>query len=230
MTRTEIIQTAHQHTENKLKDAINDRLEFTHAIQEFCGEHRFWWRKKNLTFSTAANTSTYDLTAITTSPSGAGQFVEEITKICRIEGTNVCDMNAITDDSAVATMMASTATDKPGTWTIDTSDLDNNQIIRTNVPNGIYTLQVFFWAMPNPSVDDSDDDVYIVPKALHHVIVTALEKTFARIAYGVQDPKYTSVVQTYQKKVAMATFRPSFWTGKSQYFKDQSGTAIRSTR
>lgn len=230
MTRTEIIKAAHQHTENKLAGVIDDQIEYVHALQEFCAEHRFWWKKKNLTFSTAASTPTYDLASITTTPAGAGAYVEEITKVIRLDGTNVVPMEPITDDEAVATMMASTTADKPGTWTIDSSDVSKNQVIRMNIPNGVYTIQAFFWAMPNPSTDSSDDTVYIVPQALHHVIVTALEKNFCRIAFGVQDPKYTSAVQLYGKKVQQATMKPSFWSGKTQYFKDQSQTAVRSTR
>lgn len=233
MTKSQIIDAAQKLTEKILIDQIDFSLLFTSVLQEFCAEQRFWWRKKSLSFSTAGATPTYDLTAITTVPANAGIFVEEITKIFRIDGTSPCPLSPVTDDEAVAQMIADTVTtDKPGSWTIDiATSLTNFQTLRLSpIPNGVYAVKVYFWAMPNINQDSSDETVYIVPVTLHHVLVTAMEKEIWRSAYGEQNPKYLTALNLYNKKVQQARVKPSFAAAKESYFSNRSGEAIRSTR
>jgi hypothetical protein len=231
--RSEVIALAQSITENKLVGQVDLNALYFQALQEFCGEKRFWWRKKNLSFSTTGGTATYDLSTATpvTVPAGAGAYIEEITKIVLIDGSDVCELDPITDDEAVAGIILDATNSKPAGWTVDSGDLELFQKLRLSpIPNGTYTVRVFFWAMPNADVDQSSDTIYVVPKPLHHCLVTALEKEIWRIAYGVQDPKYKTALDLYNKKVAMAAAKPSFWSGASQFFTSQSGEAITSTR
>jgi hypothetical protein len=215
-----------------LTDAQADfELLYAQSLQEFCGEARFWWRKKNLTFTTTASTSTYDLTSVTTTPTGAGLFVAEITKITVADSSgNVSAVDAVFDDESVAGMIADTSTRKPDVYTIDTSSLTGYQVIRVPLPNATYTMRVFFWAMPNPAADNSDDVVYVVPSYLHHVLVTALEKEVWRSVFGNQDPKYVTALNLYNKKVEIAKEVPAFATSFAPTFSNQGDEAIRSTR
>lgn len=233
MTDTQVIKYVQGITENKLVDQVDYPSLFKQVLQEFCAEHRFWWRKKNLTFQTAAATPTYDLTQIATVPVGAGVFVEEITSLFYIDSSrNVTRLEPVTDDEADAVNIADTVTtDTPSTWSPDTTDLQLFQTVRIGpIPKSVYNLRVYFWAMPNPDQASSDHAIYIVPKPLHHVLCTGLEKEIWRLAYGVQDPKYATAQALYDKKVAAARLKPSFWSGKSNLFINQDEEAVRATR
>jgi hypothetical protein len=235
MTRSQIISTVQALTEGKLTDAqVDYELLYAQAIQEFCGEARFWWRKKNLTFATVAATSTYDLTDLTnvpTVPAGAGLYIAEITKIIVTDSVgNVSPVDPVFDDESVAGIIQDTSKRKPDVYTIDTASLTAYQVLRFPLLDAAYTARVFFWAMPNPTADNSDDVVYIVPTYLHHCLVTALEKEVWRSVFGAQDPKYTSAKAQYDKKVEMAKEVPAFSTGYAPQFSSQSNEAIRSTR
>lgn len=235
MTRSQIISTVQALTEGKLTDAqVDYELLYSQAIQEFCGEARFWWRKKNLTFSTANSTRTYDLTDLAnvpTVPVGAGLFVAEITRVVAVDSSNnVSDVDPVFDDDSVSSLIADTNARKPDTYTVDTGSLTATQVLRINLPDGGYILRVYFWAMPNPGADNSDDTVYIVPTYLHHCLVTALEKEVWRSIFGAQDPKYTSAKAQYDKKVEIAKEVPAFATQFAPNFSNQQNEGIRSTR
>lgn len=231
MTRAQIIQLVQAITEHHLDDQLDWDALFNSVLQEFCAEFRFWWRKKRLTFSTVAGTPTYDLTAITTVPDKAGLFVEEITKIARVESaTSMCELTAVTDDLAMSGYENDTTTDKPSVWMPSISDLVNPQAIRLGkVPNGVYSIYVFFWAMPNPMQDSSDETIYVVPPFLHHVVQTALEKEAWRIYKGGTDPRYPTAVNLYNKKVSAAKLKRSIDGAHIARFQNNNEEAVRST-
>jgi hypothetical protein len=205
---------------------------FNQVLQEFCAEYRFWWRKKRLTFATVAATPTYDLSAVTTVPAGAGVFVEEITLITRSDSVGTtCEVVPVTDDAAISLYVSDTSTtDKPAAWMPEDTDMQNFQTIRLSpIPNGAYTLTLHFWAMPNPDQDTNDDNIYIVPKFLHHVVQTSLEKEVWRLFKGVQDPKYTTALALYNKKVSAAKIKRSIDGQHVAKFQNTNSEAIRST-
>jgi hypothetical protein len=231
MTRNQIISIVNKLTENALVDQIDFSALLTSVEQEFCAEKRFWWRKKRLTFATVAGTDTYDLSSITTVPANAGPYVEEITFVGRENALQIDTIDPIFDDAAIAAWGLDTAQDKPGVYTIEMNSLSNNQVLRVHrVPSGVFTLHVFFWAMPNPAVDASDDVVYVTPPIWHHALQTGLEKEVWRLKYGQQDPKYATALNLYNKKVEAAKLQAGFDASKTQSLKRKDGMAIRSTR
>lgn len=235
MTRSQIIATVQSMTEGKLTDAqVDYELLYAQAIQEFCGEQRFWWRKKNLTFVTAVSTRTYDLTDtvnVPTTPAAAGPFVAEITSITVVDSAgNVSCIDPVFDDESVSSLIADTSARKPDVYTIDTSSLTANQVLRLPLSDAVYTARVYFWAMPNPTADNSDDTVYIVPTYLHHCLVTALEKEVWRSVFGAQDPKYVTALNLYNKKAEIAKEVPAFATAFAPNFSNHQNEGIRSTR
>jgi hypothetical protein len=231
MTRSQIIQLVQDQTEHHMDANLDWDAMFNQVLQEFCAEFRFWWRKKRLTFSTVSGTAVYDLTTITTVPANAGLFVEEITKVARVESSSsMCTLEPVTDDLSIAGYENDTTTDKPSVWMPDESSLTNPQSIRLGkVPNGIYTIYVYFWAMPNPVQDADDDVIYVVPPFLHHVVQTALEKEVWRLYKGVQDPKYATALTLYNKKVAAAKIKRSLDGEHVAKFQNNNCEAVRST-
>lgn len=234
MTRSELTSIVQKKTENKLVGQVDYDSLISECEQEFCAEHRYWWRHKEFTFRTAAGTETYDLSdtsSVTTTPTGAGPFVEEITHICREDGTTVSDLDPIFDDAAIAEWDLDASQDKPGLWTISGRSLTSFQVLRLHkIPNGIYTLHVGAWMMPNPGVDPSDDVIYIIPPIWHHALQTCVEKEIWRLVYGEEDPKYVTALNLYNKKVEAAKAQPSFSTQKEVRLRRTDGRAIRSTR
>jgi hypothetical protein len=234
MTRSDLATLVQKKTENKLVDQIDYDALVSECEQEFCSEHRFWWRHKKFTFQTVAGTETYDLTdtsTVTTTPTGAGPFVEEITFMGRVDGTLISVMDPIFDDAALAEWSTDTSQDKPGLWTISDSSLTNSQTLRLHkIPSGVFTIHVAAWMMPNPAVDTSDDVIYIIPPIWHHALQTCVEKEIWRLAYGEEDPKYITAFNLYNKKVAAAKAQPSFSTGKEVRLRRTDGRAVRSTR
>lgn len=233
MTRTQIIDLVKADTEHKMDNVVGFdwQAKLSQIEQEFCAKFRFWWRKKRLTFSTVASTPTYDLTTITTSPTGAGLYIEEITNVTLLNtSNNVCPLNPVTDDQSIAEYEADSSTDQPTVWMPDTSSLSNPQSIRlAKIPNGVYVVKVFFWAMPNPPEDVSDDIVYIIPSFLHHVLQTGLEREVWRLAYGEQDPKFDTAAKSFESKVKDAKVKRSIDSAHVNKFINQGGEAIRST-
>lgn len=231
MQRSQIIQLVQDQTEHHMDAQMDWNALFAQVLQEFCAEFRFWWRKKSLTFSTVGGTAVYDLTAITTVPANAGLFVEEITKVARVESaTSVCKLQPVTDDLSIAGYATDATADIPSVWMPDESSLSNPQSIRLGkVPNGVYTIYVYFWAMPNPVPDASDETIYIVPPFLHHVVQTALEKEVWRLWKGVEDPKYTTALALYNKKVSAAKIKRSLDGEHVAKFQNSNCEAVRST-
>lgn len=214
-----------------MDDQLDWNTLFNQVLQEFCAEFRFWWRKKRLTFSTVAGTPTYDLTAITTVPANAGLFVEEITKIVRVESaSSMCKLDPVTDDLSIAGYENDATQDKPSVWMPDESSLTNPQSIRLGkIPNAVYSIYVFFWAMPVSVPDATDDTIYVVPPFLHHVISTALEKEVWRAYKGGSDPRFPTARDLYNKKVAAAKIKRSIDGEHVAKFQNNNEEAVRST-
>jgi hypothetical protein len=234
MTRTELKLIVQKKTENKLVGQVDYDALISECEQEFCSEHRYWWRHKEFTFPTVAGTDTYDLSdtsVVVTTPTGAGPFVEEITHITMEDAGNIADLDPVFDDHTIAAWDLETTQDKPGVWTISGRSLTSTQILRLHkVPSGVFVMHVAAWMMPNPAVDTSDDVIYIIPPIWHHALQTCVEKEIWRMVYGEEDPKYVTALNLYNKKVAAAKKKPSFSTQREQFFSNQQEEAIRSTR
>lgn len=234
MTRAEVISKVNKKTENSLVGQVDFQSLFLEIEQEFCAEHRYWWRHKRFTFSTVSGADTYDLSdtsAVTTTPANVGPFVEEITFVGRENGTKMDELDPIFDDSAIAEWGLDSAQDKPTVYTIESNTPTNAQTLRVHrKPNGIYTLHVFAWMMPQAVSDSSDETIYIIPPVWHHALQTGLEREVWRLKYGQQDPKFITANALYEKKVAAAKVQPAFSTKKTVQFRRNDGRAIRSTR
>lgn len=234
MTRSELISKVNGKTENALVGQIDFNSLFLEVEQEFCAEHRFFWRKKRFTFPTVSGTDTYDLSdtaTVVTTPVNAGLFVEEITFVGVVNGTQIDTIDPIFDDQAIAEWSLDTSQDRPGLYTIETNTLTNSQSIRLHkTPNAVYTIHVASWMMPNAVSDSSDEAIYIVPPYLHHVLQAGLEREVWRLKYGQQDPKFMTASQLYEKKVAAAKIQQGFSADKTVQMRRNDGRAVRSTR
>lgn len=234
MTRAEVISKVNGKTENALVGQVDFNSLFLEVAQEFCAEHRYWWRKKRFTFPTVAGTDSYDLTDTTnvvTTPAGAGPLVEEVTFVGIPNGTSMDELDPIFDDDAIATWGLDVSQDRPGLYTLGSNNLTNSQVLRVHkIPNAVYTISVFAWMMPNVATDSNDENIYIIPPMWHRTLQAGLEREVWRLKYGEQDPKFVTANALYEKGVAAAKVQPAFSTKTNVQFRRNDGRAVRSTR
>ena len=227
MTKSEIIELASSNTERRAEGQLNLNLLLMHAIQKFCAEKRFWWRKKTLTFNTSPTVSTYDLAAVTTTPANAGVEVEEITELVWVENAaRIHELEPIFDDLSVIEMIENAQPGQPASYTVDPNSY---QTLRINLPAGAYTLRMTYWAMPNPATDDVSDAVPLVPKYLHYALADRLEMDILRRLYGPLDAKYLAAKADYEEDVLKAMAKNSFEASQAHQFITRE-RAVRSTK
>jgi hypothetical protein len=220
MTRSQIIELANTRTEGRAK-TLNLKLEFLNALQEFCLESRFYWRKKSITFNTASGTATYDL-------SSSDAQLEEIISVRYVENaTSVHILEPLFDTQAIEELQEATTTGKPGTYNIEPG---TSQTLRIGpIPSGIYKMRTTAWAVPvvDPE-DDSAETIPLVPAWLHRTIAKLLERNILGFLYGEENARFARADAEYQKQLQQAMARRDGMIGKVVEYKSRED-AIRST-
>lgn len=234
MTRSDIIELANQLTERKAEKVLNLNLLFSHVLQDFCGRNRYWWRRWSVTFTITAGTQTYDLTTISTTPSLSEITVEEIIKVGLIlPGQNppvsylipifdeegYIEMSQGLNPSGLAEAVA------PGRYTMYAGDY---KTLLFDIPDNNYTMQLVFWAMPNPNTDTTSNSVPLVPPAHHKALVSGMEQRIWETIFGPTNPKVVAAKQRYEDAIILAQSRPDFDPNANRQMIF-SGDAIRST-
>lgn len=228
MTRDSIIDLADKWSEKK-GGQFNLQKMYEFQVQHICKQNRFWWRKKFITFNLAIGTATYDLTAISTTPTLTETGIEEIVKFELVTGTGptltTVALTPIYDDDAIFTMLEATSNTKPGRYTMG---VDALQTVRIDPPDSAYKTRMTFWAMPNFNDDSTLTTVPLIPAWYHNTIVEGMSASILEKAYGLQDVKAATMRATYQASLIDMQMRPRFSTDYTQTF-DSSEDAVRST-
>jgi hypothetical protein len=224
MTKTQIVELADTRTERRGK-TLNKKLELLNALQEFCMESRFYWRKKTVTFSTIAGTATYDLSA----SGGINESdAEEIIDLQYIKtSTNVVTLTKIFDSVAQQEIAQDVTTGEPGSFFIEAGTAQTVRI--SPIPAGVYTMNLIFWAVPNFDPDDSSEVVPLVPAWLHRTVAKLLERNILGFLFGESDGRFMRADAEYQKQLQQAMAKRDGVVGKITEWKSHSH-AVRSTR
>jgi hypothetical protein len=234
MTRADIIELATVNTERKYEKVGNAQLAFAYVLQDFCGRNRFWWRQLYTTFQTVAGTQTYDLTSVTLSPALPEIAIEEITQIGLVSiGQNppIGYLSPIFDPETIIEMKQGVninGLNVPAPPSRFAMDFNDYKTLLLDAPDGIYTLAVTGWAMPNPAKDSTNAAVPVVPPWHHKAIVDGMEAYIWSKIYGPQNDKYVTANAKYEASIALAQARPRFSTNYAQQLI-QSEDAVRST-
>jgi hypothetical protein len=222
MNRDEIIEMVQKLTERKSENVLEPLTLYRHVLHQFCGEARFWWRKRSFSFNTVANTPQYDLSAVATTPDVSVLSAEEIIRIHYVSTTKtITELTPVFDDLTIAELIEQFDTPGlPGIWCFDGTDY---KTIRLNMPNAAYKIRVFAWMMPNPATDDPSAVVPLVPPWLHKAIVHGMEAYIWRVSYGQQDERFVTAKAAYDQTVDMAKLRPR-WSvqGNLQFISPES--------
>lgn len=221
MTRPEIIELALQLAERKGERVLQVPALYRFVLQDICKRQRFWWRRIQFSFQLTQGTATYDLTSVTTTPSGAMTEImfDEITKFTVILATNpyqVAEMTAVFDPEALIDMVNNTTLTSPnsgnntnpgGRYTMDTSGINT---IRIDPPDLNYTAYIVGWAMPNPANDSTNDAVPLIPAWGHNTIVSGIAAKLLNFSYGSANPKTIAMAAEYEQGIADMIQRKQF--------------------
>lgn len=240
MTRSEIIELANQLTERKGERVLNLQTLYAFVLQDICKRERFWWRRVEFSFTLSIGTPTYDLTKITTTPSGAltNIALDEITKFTLILAPNplqVAELTAVFDPEALIEMVNNTSVVNPvtgngncipgGRYTFDANDY---KTLRIDPPDAAYTAYIVGWGMPNPATDSASDVVPLIPPWGHNTIVEGMSARIFRFAYGSRNEKTTDAIAAYEQGIQDLAQRRKFDPNyRSQLSLAES--AVRST-
>lgn len=229
MTRDAIIALTQKWTENKGSQFDLQKL-YEFACQHVCKQNRFWWRKKWITFSLVVGTKTYDLTAISTTPTLTETGVEEIIqwKLVTTVGSVLSfpEILPVFDDEAVFSMLEATANVQPSRYIMG---VDGLQTLRIDPPDQAYSTRLTFWAMPNFSDNSTITSVPLIPDWHHNAIVECMAAEILENAYGLQDVKAETMRARYQASLQDMQMRPRYTTNYTQTLASQSDEAVRST-
>jgi len=235
MTRSDVIELANQLTERKAEKILSLPLLFAHVLQDFCGRNRYWWRNYYATFNTAPNVQDYDMTdAAVFTPDLSEIGVEEITQVGIIQGgvtPPIAFLTPVFDPQTVIEMRSGinqNGTATPGTPSRYTVDANSYNQLLLDLPNGVYSMAVTFWAMPNPKKDSVTDCIPLVPPWHHKALVAGLVSLIWKRVEGIGSKEYITSKQEYEDYIVLAQARPRFTTNYSQQLI-QSDHAIRST-
>jgi hypothetical protein len=205
VNRSEVIALATKLTENKIGSEIDAKALYTTVLQEFCAEARFWWRKIQFTFNTANGTATYDLGSVTTVPVITGLYIDEFTKVERVDSTTqVARLEPVFDDEEIASILEAAQSGQPASYFILPQDGKSQTMQFDVTPGGVYKIRVAGWAIPNPASDTTSDAISLIPAPYHRALVHGMEREVWRTVYGPQDSKMLSAEAKYQKVLSQA--------------------------
>lgn len=236
MTRSDIIELAHQLTERKAEKILDMNLLFSSTCQDICKRGRHWWRKGDVTFNMTQGVTTYDLTSIVTSPALTNQAVDEImgiTLVLQTSPLNTADLTPIFDRAGILAMKNNTQQAQPSRYTMKPGDW---KTILIDPPDATYLAELSCWLMPNLSKETSDDTVPLIPPFYHNIIVEGLEMRINKRVYGANDTRYRDSLETYNASILSMMMRPQFtsnysrqWVTDETYVDGTGGTSIQST-
>ncbi len=241
-TAQQLIELADRRTERRGSKVLDLRAEFLLALQEFCLEARWPWRRKTTEFTTTAGSWQYDLS----DPNNANaadlhQFVQHGVKIYNNPGnpTAYVELPPLFERDQQDSAIFSNSNNPPLVTGLPQRYFmmpgDFLTLVVTPVPDQTYPIQVAYWAVPAPTSDSLPEVIPLVPGFLHHVLLKKLEASIFRFTLGEGNAKYMAVSAEYQKLIDKYQLTSGFvpgertdWTGAEDYSND--GTSIQSTR
>jgi hypothetical protein len=189
-TAPQIIAQVLGRTENRAanKPGFDPRFEFWTALDEFCQEKHYWWRRKVFSVQTVVGTQTYDL-----SENGAADL-SEIEEIFCVNATPTQfpgsvhpqftardQIAAIYGNSAeLALIPANGYFLTPGAF---------QQLNFMAPPDNTYTIAGTYYAVPMIT-DLATVNIPLVPPNLHFGLLYMLERRILEYLYGQEDPRF----------------------------------------
>lgn len=242
MNRADIIDLASSLTERKLDKVVNMNILLSSVIMDVCKRARFWWRKRDITFTMTQGTTTYDFSTITTTPSITGIAVEEITVLALIlqppinsSTPNAPELTPIFDAAGFRGMKQNTTQGQPSRYCMG---IDDWKTLRIDPPDQTYTAEMTFFGMPMPAstsdtIDAASNEIPLIPPFYHDALVNGLCARINRRVWGANDSRYLDDKASYEECIMRMMMREQFTSNvQKQWTSLDDGTlngAIQST-
>lgn len=221
-SRSHLIDVADRRTDRRATKKLDLDSEFFAALQEFCLEFRWPWRKKTTAFALVPGERTYDMT----DPANMNAidfhiFQQRGLRLIMPNGDKR-EVTPVFDTSAIQDIVtdASSIAQSPTRFFIQPAFTINFNF----TPDQAYPGVMSYWAVPNGAPDAQDDVIPLVPGYLHHVLCKKLELQILRFTIGEGSAKYLAVQKEYDLLTDRYQLFDEFSTGKVNEFRDQSET------
>lgn len=244
MKRQLIIDTANRRT-GGVGEKLNLSAEFLIALQEFCLERQWWWRRKTVTLDTIQGINVYDMSD-PESPVNALDCVRiikcqffptpgQIPIMPTIVGQPsklVVDVPPIFSDADIQIAMEDEiSTGFPVNYFLVPGSSTAIEIVP--IPDQSYHLRFNFWACPNGTIDTLADMIPLVPAHLQHLLIPRMEISILSAPVILAMPGMGAALQVsqnnYLAQLARASTQRDFADGHVREFIDRD-VAIRSER
>lgn len=208
-----IVNQVNGRSENRAtnKPNFDILMEFFLALDEFCGEKHYWWRRKAASFQAQVGVQSYDLSTNSTGSANARDAVE-------IEEAYIVNASpflypkmvhpAFTARQQIAAMFSSqVVSENPiprGGYFLTPGQFQSFEL--TYPPQQPYTIAFTYYATPmiTDTADAANNPIPLVPPNLHWGMLYALERRVYEYLYGQNDPRWVTSNARYKDFVAAA--------------------------
>jgi hypothetical protein len=222
----QIIEQADRRTEKRASKELDLVPEFWMALNEFCLEKRFPWRKKTFFFNTQAAKQTYDLSSTADTGAVAPDFYE-MKVLYRVDPNgSTSEITPMLSEDLLNTALENTIAAPPSMYYILPG---TTQTLLFNAPmDSIRKIRGGYWALPDPILDSSIEVVPLVPPQLTTGLVVALERRLFYYLLGQEDPRSVQAEARYRRFVQLAAKMFKFTTNAQLEFamQDQAVRAV----
>jgi hypothetical protein len=228
-TASQIIAQVNGRTENRAmnKPNFNIQMEFWMALDEFCGERHYWWRRRSFSMATIVGQQSYDLNVNeveTDTP--LAPDLEEIEEVFVVNSApQPWPFGVAPDLSArqIVTAMYGDAivNNLPATGGYFIEPGPTRKFWLGTIPQTVFTIAAIYWAIPQ-NTNLAQDIIPLVPPYLHWGLLYALERRVYEYLYTQNDPRWIQSDQRYQKFLEAAA--------KSKQFSSQQSITMRTDR
>lgn len=222
MSVQQVIEAADKRTERRASKELDLTVEFWMALNEFCIEKHFPWRRSTFFFNTTLNGQFYDMSSAGLSI--APDFYEMIT-LYRVDPTgSATELTPMLDEDILTAALENPTPNTPSMYYIKPG---TTQTLMLNCQdNAVRKIRGNYWAVPDPIVDSSVEFIPLVPPQITPLLVVAMERRLFDYLYGQQDPRSLRAEQRYRRAVALASRMSKFTTNAILTFATQD-QAIR---
>lgn len=205
----DIVAQVIQRTQNRTDSGIDLRQEFFLALDQFCNNRRFWWRKKDFILPLVVGTPSYDFSAL--APDFCGQF-QDVYLLNPGAGSIAGQLTPLINDEDLICAKTNIVADQPAGYLLDvTTSLFT---LRLQAPSNVaQSLYITYWAAPMVTDVDNTEIIPLVPQNLHYGLFNMLERRVYEVLYGQEDPRYMIKDREYQTFLQEAS-RIQHWSGR----------------
>jgi hypothetical protein len=213
---TKIIAQVMARTENRAanKAGLDWYMEFWQALDEFCQEKHFWWRRRVASFATVVGQQDYDLSDENGANAPDCEEIEEMYAINVQPCSHNQHVNPMFTARAIlasiygAQAVSSNPIPRDGYFLIPG---EFQQLYFSQPPQAAITVGFTYWAVPMVvSADVGGDVVPLVPPYLHWGLTYMLERRVYEYLYGQNDPRFVTSNARYQQFITSAARSKQF--------------------